>query len=125
MRKQIIPDAPRPVEIYRLPNGIQVKGYYHVDITTPDGKRFESANPKEFAKVSAFVRDESLGNCEGCEPTHFIGKFGDPHHVRGTKAGGGFRDDRYIVGGIRQLKYVCRTWHDDEHAGRHAEAVAC
>jgi hypothetical protein len=85
-------------------------GEWITDPHSPDGKRF-IASQFGWAKIQARMRDESKGKCElglsGACPgrTEWL----DVHHRRGR--GGGKRDDRIWVDGMRNLLAVCRPCH--------------
>lgn len=108
----------RPLETYTLPNGATVQGWFHKDVASPDGMRFECINPIQFRKIVVCVREMAADQCEKCETPHYIGAAGHPHHVRNKKVGGGSTDDRIVVAGERQLVWVCPDWHRRHHDGR-------
>jgi hypothetical protein len=63
-----------------------------------------------YAKMKNKLRRIAGGKCENCG-AHC--ENGDVHHPFGR--GGGRRDDRIVVDGIRNLFYWCRSCHSGHH----------
>ncbi len=63
-----------------------------------------------YTRMKAKLRELAENKCEEC------GRYdtkGDVHHKLGR--GGGKRDDRIFVDGVRQLFYYCRKCHGGKH----------
>ena len=63
-----------------------------------------------YTKMKAKLRQIAGGTCEKCG---IYSTQGDVHHPNGR--GGGKRDDRIFVNGVRNLFYWCRSCHSGHH----------
>jgi hypothetical protein len=63
-----------------------------------------------YTKMKARLRELARSRCENCGART---PNGDVHHPNGR--GGGKRDDRIVVAGIRNLFYWCRSCHSGHH----------
>jgi len=83
-----------------------VPGKWVEDTTAIDGRRFV-ASEHGVRILRARMAQDAHGRCELC------GGMGiDRHHVYGR--GGGKKEDRPIVNGIRFLLWICRRCHDQQ-----------
>jgi hypothetical protein len=85
-----------------------IPGKYFDDPTAVDGKRFV-ATPHGWQKIRNMLNDRAGFKCEECGAMAY---FGDAHHVYGRGNGGGKRDDRIEVNGVRLLFWLCRGCHE-------------
>jgi len=86
-----------------------IPGEWIDDDTAIDGRRFVATLYGE-RKLRALMKQAAGRRCEECEKyTH----DGQRHHVYGRGFGGGKREDRPEVQGIRFVVWLCGSCHHD------------
>ena len=84
-----------------------IPGHWIEDPTAIDGRRF-IASRHAIARLRARMRDAANGRCEECGATCW---YGERHHVWGRGCGSGKREDRWKIGGIRPVLWLCHDCH--------------
>lgn len=85
-----------------------IRGKWIEDPTAIDGQRFV-ATPYGVREMRQRMRIQVQNRCEFCLQVAY---YGDRHHVFGRGAGGGKKEDRPIVNGVRFVVWCCRACHE-------------
>jgi hypothetical protein len=111
----------------RIKNSWQgIPGYWYDDAASPDGKRW-IATREGWKRIQEKVRGLASGRCELRTSANCIGVSLslDIHHRLGRGMGGGKREDRIFVVGVRILKACCRPCHDQAKIETKEEVFGC
>lgn len=87
-----------------------IRGQWIEDPTAIDGQRFVCA-PGEICEMRERMRCLAKNKCEFCTNLAYSG---ERHHVYGRGFGGGKREDRPIVLGVRFVLWTCRVCHEQQ-----------
>lgn len=87
-----------------------IAGNWVDDPTAIDGHRFLAA-PSAIHVLRERMRKAAKNRCEFCGDWCY---FGERHHVYGRGMGGGKKEDRPAVCGIRFVVWTCRDCHHQQ-----------
>lgn len=87
-----------------------IPGEWIDDATAIDGRRFVAA-PYAIREMRHRMRLAAKNRCEYCMDWAY---HGERHHVFGRGMGGGKKEDRPVVAGVRFVLWTCRTCHDQQ-----------
>lgn len=87
-----------------------IPGQWIDDPTAIDGQRFVAA-PVAIHKLRERMRFFAKNRCEFCLQFAY---HGERHHVFGRGIGGGKKEDRPVVLGVRFVLWTCRTCHEEQ-----------
>lgn len=87
-----------------------IRGEWIDDPTAIDGQRFVAA-PKAIHEMRLRMRIAAKNRCEFCLQFAY---HGERHHVFGRGIGGGKKEDRPVVLGVRFVLWTCRNCHEEQ-----------
>lgn len=85
-----------------------IRGRWIEDLTAIDGQRFVAA-PNAVHELRHRMRFAAQNRCEFCKVWAYDG---ERHHVFGRGIGGGKKEDRPTVSGVRFVVWCCRACHE-------------